>query len=117
MRSHRDAPPLQPSDLHGFFTHSRTSRLGARQCRAGRHHRTSLGDASERHGLSGSVPFHNTGLYAGYPGPGERNARSIAVRGDIDALPIQETRDDVPFRSQVPGVMHACGHHIHASVR
>ncbi|MER8830948.1 M20 family metallopeptidase [Mesorhizobium sp. M0938] len=70
----------------------------------------------DRHGLSGSVPFHNTGLYVDIHGQANGLSRSIAVRGDIDALPIQETRDDVPFRSQVPGVMHACGHDIHASV-
>ncbi len=45
-------------------------------------------------------------------GPG----RSLALRGDIDALPIQENRDDLSFRSEVPGVMHACGHDMHVSI-
>ncbi|MGB7801691.1 amidohydrolase [Buttiauxella sp.] len=39
----------------------------------------------------------------------------IALRADIDALPIQET-SGVPFSSQHEGVMHACGHDIHSSV-
>ena len=39
----------------------------------------------------------------------------IALRADIDALPIQET-SGVPFSSQREGVMHACGHDIHSSV-
>ena len=39
----------------------------------------------------------------------------IALRADIDALPIEE-RSGVPFSSQQPGVMHACGHDIHTSV-
>ncbi|WMY76519.1 amidohydrolase [Buttiauxella selenatireducens] len=39
----------------------------------------------------------------------------IALRADIDALPIQET-SGVPFSSRHDGVMHACGHDVHSSV-
>src|ERR687896_271590 len=44
----------------------------------------------------------------------EAGAPVVAVRGDIDALPIQE-ETGLPFASRNDGVMHACGHDVHAS--
>lgn len=67
-------------------------------------------------GLSSAKTFHNTGLYVDIEGTASGPTRSIVVRGDIDALPIQEARDDLPYRSQVNGVMHACGHDMHGSI-
>lgn len=44
----------------------------------------------------------------------ERGAPVVAIRGDIDALPIEEATG-LPFASRNPGVMHACGHDVHAT--
>ncbi len=63
------------------------------------------------------IPYKNgfveTGIVAHIEG---RNPSSkvIALRGDMDALPILE-ENDVPYCSTNKGVMHACGHDVHTS--
>jgi len=56
-----------------------------------------------RHGVVGI-------LKGGLPGP------VVAVRADMDGLPIQETID-VPYKSRNDGVKHACGHDVHMTVQ
>jgi hippurate hydrolase len=46
---------------------------------------------------------------------GKKSSRVIALRADIDALPIQE-ENKTTYTSTVPGVMHACGHDVHTSI-
>lgn len=46
---------------------------------------------------------------------GSRPGKCVAVRADMDALPIREL-GDTPYRSQKVGVMHACGHDVHTTV-
>lgn len=70
----------------------------------------------QRFGLTGAKTFHKTGLYVDIEGTASGPKRSIAVRGDIDGLPISEAREDLPYRSQVSGIMHACGHDMHSSI-
>ena len=54
-----------------------------------------------------------TGLVARIPGY-DRTGPVVAIRGDIDALPIDE-QTGLAFASRNPGVMHACGHDVHAT--
>jgi metal-dependent amidase/aminoacylase/carboxypeptidase family protein len=47
---------------------------------------------------------------------GKKLGPVVAVRADFDALPIHETID-VPYKSKVPNVKHACGHDVHTAVQ
>lgn len=60
-----------------------------------------------RHGVA------DTGVVALIKGKNPRK-RVVALRADMDALPILEA-NNVPYKSQNEGVMHACGHDVHTS--
>ncbi|MBM3305536.1 MAG: amidohydrolase [Candidatus Aminicenantes bacterium] len=64
-------------------------------------------------GLEVRTGVAKTGIVAvlrgSQPGP------AVAVRADMDALPIQETTN-LPYKSLNPGIMHACGHDVHTSI-
>ncbi|WP_135466439.1 M20 metallopeptidase family protein [Crenalkalicoccus roseus] len=87
-------------DIHAHpelaFEETRTAGIVAAElARLGIPHRTGVG----RTGVLGVIE-------GGRPGP------TLAIRADMDALPIQE-ETGLPFASTVPGKMHACGHDIH----
>ena len=89
-------------DLHAHpelaFEEHRTAGVVARELgRLGIASRTGVG----RTGVVGTIQ-------GGRPGP------TLVIRGDMDALPIEE-RTGLPFASENPGRMHACGHDVHSS--
>jgi len=95
-------------DLHahpelGFQEH-RTASLVAERLRA-------LGyDVKTGVGRTGVV-----GVLRGTGPAGGRAGRTVLLRADMDALPVQET-NEVAYRSTAPGVMHACGHDAHVAI-
>jgi amidohydrolase len=78
-------------------------------------HRTS-GVVAERLkalGIEARTGVGKTGVLATVRGA--RGGKTVLLRADMDALPIHE-ENGVPYRSQTPGKMHACGHDCHTSI-
>ncbi len=65
-------------------------------------------------GLMVEEGIGKTGVIGELKGNGT-SSRHLAIRTDMDALPIQEATQ-LDFASRIPGVMHACGHDLHTTV-
>ncbi|MGB6225524.1 MAG: amidohydrolase, partial [Pseudonocardiaceae bacterium] len=63
-------------------------------------------------GLAGRVLSSGAGLIVDI---GAESGPLIGLRADMDALSIQDDKD-VPYRSRVPSVCHACGHDVHTAI-
>jgi amidohydrolase len=72
-----------------------------------------VADKLKGFGINVTEGIATTGLVAEIKG---KNAgrKSIALRADMDALPIAEA-NEIPYKSKVSGVMHACGHDVHTA--
>jgi amidohydrolase len=88
------------------------------------HAHPELSNREERTGHLVAERLRDLGLEVRYPVAktgvvgvlrGGRPGRVVALRADLDALPIDEA-GVLPFRSQVKGVMHACGHDAHTAI-
>ncbi|GAA3981979.1 hypothetical protein GCM10023085_75330 [Actinomadura viridis] len=89
-------------DLHmypelGYAEHRTTRRIAERLAEAG---------------LRPRILPRGTGLICDI---GPEEGPTVALRADIDALPLQDEKD-VAYRSTVPGVAHACGHDVHTAM-
>jgi amidohydrolase len=71
-------------------------------------------DRLEKAGLKPKVLAVGTGLMCDV-GEWDGVTPMLALRADIDALPIPDTKAGVPYRSTVPGRAHACGHDVHTT--
>ncbi|SNS16391.1 amidohydrolase [Actinomadura mexicana] len=90
-------------DLHmhpelGYAEHRTTRRLAERLRAAG---------------LEPVILPKGTGLFCDI---GPADGTTVALRADIDALPLQDEKEGVAYRSTVPGVAHACGHDVHTAM-
>jgi len=83
--------------------------LGNREFRTGK----LVAERLQALGLEVHHPVAKTGVVGILKGG--RPGAVVAVRADLDALPIQE-RNDVPYKSENAGVKHACGHDAHTTI-
>ena len=72
-----------------------------------------IADKLSNYGLDVKTGVGKTGVVATLKGA--QSGKTIGLRADMDALPIQET-GDLPFKSVNDGIMHACGHDGHISM-
>ncbi len=66
-------------------------------------------------GIPHQVNIAHTGIVATIASSKCSQGSVLAIRADMDALPVQE-ENTVSYRSQIPGVMHACGHDGHTAI-
>src|SRR5436309_10568729 len=106
----KDAAALTPKlteirrDLH------RHPELGFREKRTA----AMISEFLAERGIEHRTGVAGTGVLATIRGEGP--GKAVALRADMDALPIDEKTEN-PARSETPGVMHACGHDGHVAIR
>jgi amidohydrolase len=105
---------------------ARTEAMAARlvETRRDIHRHPELGNREQRTGQLVAERLRAAGLDVRYPVAktgvvgilkGGRPGAVVAVRADLDALPVEEKRDS-PYKSENAGVMHACGHDGHTTI-
>jgi len=72
----------------------------------------SINQVLDQYGIKRIPVSADTGSAAEVMG---KSNRTVAIRADIDALPIEE-ESNLPFRSRIPGISHMCGHDVHTVI-
>jgi amidohydrolase len=105
-----DIRSLQPRLVHWRRQLHQQPELGFQE-----HLTASLIDRTlSEHNIDHETGIAGTGIVATIPGT-DPAGPVLAIRADMDALPIQE-ENEVPYRSQHDGKMHACGHDGHTAI-
>lgn len=103
LAAHEDELIAFRRDLHahpelGYAEHRTTAKIAERLRAAG---------------LDPVILPKGTGLFCDI---GPADGTTVALRADIDALPLPDEKENAPYRSTVPGVAHACGHDVHTTM-
>ena len=104
----REAENLNPWLQEVFFRLHRNPELGTQEFKT----QALILEELEKMGVE-ATPIADTGVLGLIRGA--KPGKTIAFRADMDALPLQEDTG-LAYASQVPGVMHACGHDVHVAV-
>jgi amidohydrolase len=107
-----DAEHMQPQLVEWRRDFHRHPELGFHEVRTA----GVVADHLRNLGLEVSTGLGQTGVVAVIEGDGAaESAPTVLLRFDMDALPITEATG-LPYASQTPGVMHACGHDGHTAI-
>jgi len=106
-----DILDLQPSLVQWRRDFHRFPELGFQERRTS----TAIAEKLTAWGIPHQTAIAQTGIVATITGKKQGNNKVLAIRADMDALPIQE-ENIVSYKSQIDGLMHACGHDGHTAI-
>lgn len=102
---------LQPSLVQWRRDFHRFPELGFQERRTS----TAIAEKLTAWGIPHQTEIAQTGIVATIVGRKQSGSKVLAIRADMDALPIQE-ENIISYRSQIDGLMHACGHDGHTAI-
>lgn len=107
----KDILEMQPSLVQWRRDFHRFPELGFQERRTS----TAIAEKLTAWGIPHQTGIAQTGIVATITGKKKGNGKVLAIRADMDALPIQE-ENIISYRSQINNMMHACGHDGHTAI-
>jgi len=107
----KDILEMQPSLVQWRRDFHRFPELGFQERRTS----TAIAEKLTAWGIPHQTGIAQTGILATITGKKKGNGKVLAIRADMDALPIQE-ENIISYRSQIDNMMHACGHDGHTAI-